>query len=87
VHGPAAATVRPQAVSLHLQRPEGTPRNVWTGTVAGVDASGERVRVEVRGAPPVVAEITPAALADLRLATGDDVWVSVKATDVHLEPA
>ena len=29
----------------------------------------------------------PAALADLRLATGDDVWVSVKATDVHLEPA
>jgi molybdate transport system ATP-binding protein len=87
VHGPAAATIRPQAVSLHLRRPEGTPRNVWPGQVAGVDATGERVRVEVQGAPPVVAEITPAALADLRLATGDDVWVSVKATDVHLEQA
>ena len=87
VDGPAAATVRPQAVSLHLQRPEGTPRNVWSGRVAGVDATGERVRVEVHGDPPVVAEITPAALADLRLASGDEVWVSVKATDVHLEPA
>jgi len=87
VHGPAAATIRPQAVSLHLRRPEGTPRNVWAGRVAGVDATGERVRVEVQGAPPVVAEITPAALADLRLATGDEVWVSVKATDVHLEGA
>jgi molybdate transport system ATP-binding protein len=87
VHGAAAATVRPQAVSLHLRRPEGTPRNVWSGRVAGIDATGERVRVEVRGEPPVVAEITPAALAELRLAAGDEVWVAVKATDVHLEPA
>jgi molybdate transport system ATP-binding protein len=85
VDGPAAATVRPQAVSLHLHRPEGTPRNVWCGRVIGVDATGERVRVEVHSEPPVVAEITPAALADLRLASGDEVWVSIKATDVHLE--
>jgi len=87
VEGQAAATVRPQAVSLHLQRPEGTPRNVWPGRVVGVDATGERVRVEVESEPPVIAEITPAALADLRLASGDEVWVSIKATDVHLEPA
>jgi molybdate transport system ATP-binding protein len=87
VDGPAAATVRPQAVSLHLHEPEGTPRNVWSGRVIGVDATGERVRVEVQSEPPVVAEITPAALADLRLASGDQVWVSIKATDVHLEPA
>jgi molybdate transport system ATP-binding protein len=53
--------------------------------VIGVDATGERVRVEVHSEPPVVAEITPAALADLRLASGDEVWVSIKATDVHLE--
>jgi molybdate transport system ATP-binding protein len=52
-----------------------------------VDAAGERVRVEVDAVPPVVAEITPAALAELRLATGDEVWVAVKATDVRLEPA
>jgi molybdate transport system ATP-binding protein len=87
VDGLAAATVRPQAVSLHLHRPEGTPRNVWSGPVVGVDAMGERVRVEVRSEPPVVAEITHAALADLRLASGDEVWVSIKATDVDLEPA
>jgi molybdopterin-binding protein len=86
VDGPAAATVRPQAVSLHMHQPEGTPRNVWSGRVIGVDATGERVRVEVHSEPPVVAEITPAALADLRLASGDEVWVSIKATDVHLEP-
>ena len=36
----------------------------------------------VRGSPPVVAEVTPAAVAELKLADGGPVWVSVKATEV-----
>ena len=36
------------------------------------------------GALTLVAEVTPAAVADLGLRVGDDIWASVKATDVDL---
>lgn len=85
--GPVVATVHPHAVSLHRQRPEGSPRNVWAGRVAGLDRHGDRVRVRVDGAPPVVAEVTPQAVADLDLGRGGPVWVSVKATEIDVQPA
>ncbi len=87
VSGPVLATVRPQAVALHRVRPEGTPRNVWPVVVTGVDRATDRVRVDLAGAPPVVAEITPGALAALGLEPGAEVWAAVKATDVEVYPA
>jgi molybdate transport system ATP-binding protein len=45
------------------------------------------VRVAVSGAAPIVAEITPSALAELALAEGEDVWVSMKATEITVYPA
>ncbi|OEJ94515.1 ABC transporter permease [Streptomyces thermolilacinus] len=86
----ALAVVAPEAVSLHGARPSGSPRNVWRGTVRELTAHGARLRVLVvgdPGAPPdVVAEVTPAAAADLRLAEGAAVWVSVKATEITVVP-
>ncbi|MEU3446129.1 ABC transporter permease [Streptomyces thermolilacinus] len=86
----ALAVVAPEAVSLHGARPSGSPRNVWRGTVRELTAHGARLRVLVAGgpgAPPdVVAEVTPAAAADLRLAEGAAVWVSVKATEITVVP-
>ena len=38
--------------------PEGSPRNVWPGTVAEVEGFGERRRVRLDGPVPVVAEVT-----------------------------
>ncbi|MEV4871936.1 ABC transporter permease [Streptomyces syringium] len=76
------AVVGPEAVSLHPTRPTGSPRNVWRGTVREITAQGGRLRVLVDGEPDVVAEITPSAAADLSLAEGVPVWVSVKATEV-----
>lgn len=76
------AVVGPEAVSLHTTRPTGSPRNVWRGTVREITAQGGRLRVLVDGEPDVVAEITPSAAADLSLAEGVPVWVSVKATEV-----
>jgi molybdate transport system ATP-binding protein len=84
--GPARATVHPRAVALHRQRPEGSPRNVWPATLADVDLTGERVRVFADGPIPLVAEITSAARDELGLEPGDDVWVSVKATEIDVEP-
>ena len=80
--GPAFVAIRPQAVSLHRHRPDGSARNVWHLHVADVDRRPERSRVGLDGQVPIVAEITTAALDELALAVGDPVWASVKATDI-----
>ncbi|MEU9860181.1 ABC transporter permease [Streptomyces sp. NPDC047971] len=80
---PALAIVAPEAVAVHREKPAGSPRNVWPGTVREITASGSRLRVLVTSdeAPDLVAEITPQAAAELGLADGVSVWTSVKATE------
>lgn len=138
--GPVLLSLPPRAVALHIRHPEGTPRNVWPGRVAAVEAvvgHGDRVRVRVEGrcppgaatgpdrttgpdattgpgaatrpdpttspaatigpdasvgpgaatGPDVVAEVTTAAVSELDLRPGADVWVSVKATELSAYPA
>ena len=85
--GEVLAVVHPRAVALHRRPPDGTPRNVWPGVARSVDREGDRVRVVVGGPVPIVAEVTTAAVDELRLAEGGDVWVSVKATEVTVYPA
>ncbi len=85
--GEVLAVVHPRAVALHRRPPDGTPRNVWPGVAHSVDREGDRVRVAIAGPVPIVAEVTSAAVDELRLAEGGDVWVSVKATEVTVYPA
>jgi molybdate transport system ATP-binding protein len=87
--GEVFAVVPPRSVSLWRSRPDGSPRNVWRGRAEGLDLLGDRVRVRVDGRPQpsLVAEVTPAAVAELQLAEGSDVWVSVKATEIRAYPA
>jgi molybdate transport system ATP-binding protein len=85
--GDVFAVIHPRAVSVHRSRPEGSPRNVWRGRAHGVELYGDRARVRIDGEVPIVAEVTPAALAELKLAEGGDVWLSFKATDVSVYPA
>jgi molybdate transport system ATP-binding protein len=84
--GDAFAAIRPQAISLHLEHPEGSPRNTWECTVSDVDRLADRVRLTLVGSVPLVAEITPAALAALELRPGDPVWAAVKASEVTSYP-
>ncbi|MFF6791899.1 ABC transporter permease [Streptomyces filamentosus] len=83
---PALAIVAPEAVSLHREKPTGSPRNVWPGTVREITSSGSRLRVLVvsPAAPDLVAEITPQAAAELGLADGVSVWAGVKATETTI---
>ncbi|MFF9016686.1 ABC transporter permease [Streptomyces sp. NPDC014870] len=85
---PALAIVAPEAVSVHREKPTGSPRNVWPGTVREITASGSRLRVLITSeqAPDLVAEITPQAAAELGLADGVSVWTSVKATEPTVVP-
>ncbi|QIB45968.1 ABC transporter permease [Streptomyces aureoverticillatus] len=82
----ALAVIAPEAVSVHREKPAGSPRNVWPGTVREITAAGSRLRVLVTSpeAPDLVAEITPAAAAELSLGDGVEVWTSVKATEVSV---
>jgi molybdate transport system ATP-binding protein len=82
VEGEVFAVIHPRAVALYRRAPEGTPRNVWSGQIAGLDIEDTRVRVRIRGAIPIVAEVTRAAMAELHLDQGGEVWVSVKATEI-----
>jgi molybdate transport system ATP-binding protein len=84
VTGPALATIHPRAVALYRQAPEGSPRNVFQLAVAGIDPEGDRWRIRLTGSIPLVAEVTPAAAAELRLAEGGDVFAVVKATEVDV---
>ncbi|MFE6833880.1 ABC transporter permease [Streptomyces sp. NPDC057705] len=82
----ALAIIAPEAVSVHRERPGGSPRNVWPGTVREITAVGSRLRVLIApgGAPDLVAEITPEAASELGIVDGAEVWTSVKATEVTL---
>jgi molybdate transport system ATP-binding protein len=82
VDGPAIAVIRPQAVSLHLSRPEGSPRNAWRADVVDVDHRGDRVRVRLEGAVQLTAEITESAAQSLRIRVGQQLWAAVKATEI-----
>jgi molybdate transport system ATP-binding protein len=88
--GPVQLAFPPAAVSLFLERPTGTPRNLWLGTVGGLEPHGDQVRVEVADVPgpggAVLAEITPAAVAELGLEPGSRVWAGVKASAITTYP-
>ena len=85
--GDVFAVVHPRTVALYRARPDGTPRNVWEGRATDLDLQGDRVRVRLQGSPSIVAEVTPAAVRELGLDRGDQVWIGVKATEVSVYPA
>jgi molybdate transport system ATP-binding protein len=87
VSGEAFVAFPPAAVALYPDRPAGSPRNVWPVRVGGVERYGDRVRVQLAGEPAVVADVTPAAAAELDLAAGKGLWAAVKATETHAYPA
>ncbi|WP_416565422.1 ABC transporter ATP-binding protein [Nocardia testacea] len=85
--GPVHLTFAPSAVGLHLRRPEGSPRNTWPVTVAGLEQHAHTVRVRLDGVIPALADITPATVADLRIRPGSELWAALKATEIHCYPA
>ncbi|MEZ5237857.1 MAG: ABC transporter ATP-binding protein [Microthrixaceae bacterium] len=86
VDGRALVLIRPRSVALHRARPETSARNVWQMTVKDVVMLGDRVRVHLGGELDLVAEVTPAAVADLGIGAGVPVWASVKASEVEAYP-
>jgi molybdate transport system ATP-binding protein len=77
----------PTAVSLHRTRPDGSPRNTWLAEVTGIEQHADTVRVRLTGELDLLADVTTAAVAELALLPGQQVWVSVKATETTTYPS
>jgi molybdate transport system ATP-binding protein len=83
----AFAAFAPSAVALYRRKPDGSPRNTWQATIAGVHRHGDSVRVQLDGPLRAAADVTPAAAAQLGLEPGQAIWAAVKATEITAYPA
>jgi len=84
--GPVHVAFPPAAVSLHQEPPGGSPRNSWPVTVSGIEQHAHTVRVRLDGGPPVLADVTPATVAELHLTPGMPLYATVKATEITTYP-
>lgn len=87
----AVALFRPSAVAVHPEAPHASPRNVIPVTIAEMEIHGTTVRVrgadQADGSTGLAADITAAAVADLDLAPGQNVYFVVKTQEVEFHPA
>lgn len=86
VSGPVLAVIRPASVSVHLARPEGSPRNSWQTKLELVEQMGDRTRLLTGPPLPMAVEITSESTEALHLASGSSAWVSIKATEIAVQP-
>src|SRR5215472_11121101 len=84
--GPLLAVIAPAAVSVSRQRPEGNENNTWPGQITAVDLMGDRVRVRTEGTPAITAEVPPAAVDELKLDDGGELWASVNPAAITVYP-
>ena len=83
--GDVLVSVRPSAIVVSTQQPvAGSARNAWPARIVAMTLLADRIRLDLDGKPPALADVTPAAVADLSLVTGADVWLTVKATDLEV---
>lgn len=85
--GPVFVAFPPAAVTLHRDRPDSSARNLWRLEVSGLESHGDQIRVDLTGELPLLADLTTAAVAELSLHPGRQVWATLKATQTHAYPA
>jgi molybdate transport system ATP-binding protein len=81
--GRVLAALRPSAITVHTEAPHGSSaRNVWGARITSLAPLGDRIRLSTTGELNATVDVTAAAVAELQLAPGRQVWLSAKATDV-----
>ena len=79
----AVAVFSPTAVGVYREAPHGSPRTTVRARVTDLEPHGHQVRVHTAH---VAADVTPAALAELGIGVGDEVVLTVKASEVAVYP-
>jgi molybdate transport system ATP-binding protein len=83
--GEVLVALRPSAVVVSLHQPDASSaRNTWPARIVGLTLLTDRVRLDLQGRPSALVDVTPAAVAELNLSSGDQVWLSTKATDLEV---
>ena len=86
-HGDVLVAVRPSAVVVSTRQPQpSSARNTWPAKVTGLSLLADRVRLDLEGQPGALVNVTPAAVAELSLDPGSQVWLTTKATDLEVYP-
>jgi molybdate/tungstate transport system ATP-binding protein len=83
--GPAHAVVRAEEITVAREPHPSSARNHFAGSVVEIASSGAlaRVTVDVHGTP-FIAALTTRSARELGLESGTSVYISFKATAVHL---
>jgi tungstate transport system ATP-binding protein len=78
--------IRPEHVTVTTADPGGTTsaRNVFSGVIGRIIPMGAYFKLHLECGFPLVAYLTAQSLSTLLLAEGGEVFVSFKATAVHL---
>ena len=85
--GDVALVIHPREIILSRERPLGSARNVFEGTIEELvpePPAGETVRVMLATRPPLAAEVTRTSSEALGLSPGVRVFASFKATGVSV---
>ena len=86
-HGDVLVAVRPSAIVVSTEPPQSSSaRNTWQAKITGLTLLADRVRLDLDGSPHALADVTSAAVTELSLDPGSQVWLSVKATDLEVYP-
>lgn len=76
--------VRPEEITVSLEAPSSSARNVFSGDIRLLALSGPLARVEIDCGVTLVALVTKRSAEDLSLRAGQRVHTSFKATAIHV---
>ncbi|MFH1381759.1 MAG: ABC transporter ATP-binding protein [Chloroflexota bacterium] len=76
--------IRPEIIVFSLSGEAGSARNVFKGKVNRINTIGALVRIEVACGFPLLGVITTQAAQELNISIGRDIYVSFKATAIHV---
>jgi molybdate transport system ATP-binding protein len=83
--GETSVVVHPREITLSRERPQGSARNVFDGVIQELvpePPTGEMLRASLATTPPLIAQVTRAAVDALALSPGSHVFASFKAAGV-----
>jgi molybdate transport system ATP-binding protein len=87
ITGPVLVSFHPRTVTIHADCPHGSARNTWQTTIESIESHGRTVRLQVGTPMALTAEITASAMASLELSERSTVYVSIKATELSVQPS
>ncbi len=84
--GPVLLLIQPSSIAVHSAAPGGSPRNSWRTRIERLERLGSRFRLRTGDPAPLTVEVTDRAVEELGLGEQVEVWISVKATEIGVEP-